>query len=87
MNSSENDDAQGFDSQDVIFTQTQKYEPADVINEAFQKDFDVDDEPVYDTPKTIIQEFLEYCSLGSEEKEVETTEEGVSIKSGKEPWD
>lgn len=79
--STKNNDTQGYDSQDVIYTQTQKSESEDILDEAFQEDFDADDEPVYQAPKTALQDFLEYCSLSSDERELEAAEEGVSISS------
>lgn len=73
--------SQPYDSQNVIYTQSQAHsqytEPN--LDEAFQDEFHEDDDPVYNTPQTILQNFLEYCSLSSEENdEVEVSEEGVS---------
>lgn len=70
--------SQGFSSQS--FTQTQYSESNDVINEAFKDDFDVDDEPIYTANKTPLEDFLEYCSLCSNQKELEEAETEGGVK-------
>jgi hypothetical protein len=69
-------DTQSFSTQNLKQTETQKVDSQEMLEEAFEYDFNVDDAPVYSTKKSPFLDFLEYCTLCSNQKELEDAEVG-----------